>query len=93
MATKKDPRYDTIRLLFKHGEIITFQDIFKHIPKSVIRLELHTNHNRMKRIVVNPAELQYNEAATLAVLFGVDHSVISDLIETHIKEPKRTRKP
>lgn len=91
MAKVKDPRYDTVKKLFKYGHITAFKDLFTHIPVSVMRSILHTNHYRMKRIRENPAELQYDEVAILARLFGVEHRVISQLIETHIKESKRKK--
>ena len=91
MAKIKDPRYEIVKKLFSFGQITAWKQIIDHIPVSVMRSILHTNHYRMKRIKENPAELQYDEAAILARLFGVEHRVISQLIETHIKESKRKK--
>jgi hypothetical protein len=92
MASKKDPRFETVKKLFKYGHITALKDLFTHIPVSVMRALLHTNHYRMKRIVNDPSELQYNEVAVLAKLIGIEHRVLSELIESFIKETKRNRK-
>lgn len=91
MAKTKDPRFDTVKKLFKYGHITAFKDLFTHIPVSIMRSILHTNHYRMKRIRENPSELQYDEVATLATLIGIEHRVISELIEDFIEESKRKK--
>ena len=89
----QDPRFTTVKKLFEYGEIKSWRDIVAQIPTSVLRVPLHTNHYRMSRIIDNPAELQYDETAILAGLIGVEHRVISELIEKHIKESKRKAWP
>jgi len=91
MAKSKDPRYETVKKLFKFGMITAYKDLFTHIPVSVMREIIHTNHYRMKRIKEDPSELQYDEVAALAKKIGVEHRLLSELIENHIKETRRRK--
>lgn len=88
MAKVKDPRFETVKKLFKFGMVNSFADIVLHIPISTMRDILHTSHYRIKRIKEDPSELQYNEVAALSKKIGVEHRAISELIEKHIKEAK-----
>jgi len=88
MASQKDPRLKILNKLFEYKQVSSWKDITTQIPKSVMRELLHTNHYRMKRIYTNPGELQYDEAATLAGLIGIEHRVLSELIESSIMPTK-----
>jgi Txe/YoeB family toxin of Txe-Axe toxin-antitoxin module len=85
----KDPRFETVKKLFEFGQIKSFKDIITHIPVSTLRQVIHTNHYRMTRIVNNPSELQYDEVAALAREIGVEHRVISEMIEREIKANRK----
>lgn len=66
----KDPRYKTIQGLLKEGEIAKFTDIFKWIPYTVVANDFGTNHNRMKKMIVDPALWKLEELYQLADWIG-----------------------
>lgn len=68
--------------------IKTFKEIFKHIPKSTVSKELHTNNNRMTDIIEDMAGLRVGEVATIAKLIGVPFMVICGLIDAGLKNGK-----
>lgn len=70
---QKDPRYLAVKYLLKKGEIKTFKDIFKHIPKTVVAGDMHTNNARMTRLINNPENFTLDELQTLADLIGYDY--------------------
>lgn len=73
MANKqKDPRYEVVRVLLQKKKITTFQDIFKHIPRTVVALDLHTNNNRMKKLITYPGKLKLEDILKMADLFKID---------------------
>jgi hypothetical protein len=85
MAAKKDHRYFTAKVLIESKNIKTFQEIFKHIPKSVVAKELRTNNNRMTQVIEKPAYLRIGEAQKIAKLIGVPFMVIAELIDAGLK--------
>lgn len=91
MAKVKDPRFETVKKLFNFGMVNSFSDIVLHIPISTMREIMRTSHYRIKRIKEDPSELQYNEVAALAKKIGIEHRLLSEIIEKHIKETKRKR--
>jgi hypothetical protein len=68
----KDPRYLALKYLLKKGDITTFKQIFDHIPYTVVANDLHTNNNRMKRLIEDPENFKLEELYTLADLIGYD---------------------
>jgi hypothetical protein len=80
IKTEKDSRYKVVRHLIEAKEIKTFKDIFTYIPKSVVSPELHTNNNRMGRMIDNPTEFTIGDIIKIAKLIEVDFAVIVGLI-------------
>lgn len=68
----KDPRYITVKFFLKKGHITTFRDIFKYIPYTVVANDLHTNNNRMKRLIEDPGLFHLYEIYKLADLIEYD---------------------
>ena len=69
---RNDPRYLSLKYLIKKGDITTFKEIFYHIPYTVVANDLHTNNNRMKRLIENPEQFSLEELYILADLIGYD---------------------
>ena len=84
MATpngKKDLRYTVVRYMLQANEIKTFKEIFKILPKSVVAKDLHTNNNRMTRLINDPDQFTLGEIRAMAKLMGVDYIVLLVLID------------
>lgn len=82
-----DRRYAIIKIMLdaKKSPIKVFKDIFNHIPKSTVAGDLHTNNNRMHRLIENPVELSLAEIDTMAKLFGCDPDRLIKLVRKQVK--------
>jgi len=47
----KDDRFDNINVLFRAGEIRSFEDIFRYIPKSAVAAHLKMKSDRLGRLI------------------------------------------
>lgn len=81
MAEKKDHRYKTIKIVMEAGQIKNFKDIFKIIPKSVVGKDMHTNNNRMQRLIDHPGEFTMDEINRIAELIGCEYIALRQLAE------------
>jgi hypothetical protein len=81
MAEKKDHRYKTVKIVMEAGQIKNFKDIFKVIPKSIVGKDMHTNNNRMQRLINNPGSFTYDEINQMADLIGCEYILLRDLVE------------
>lgn len=68
----KDPRYKVVKILLKTGHIKTFSEIYKYIPKTVIRNVIGTSGTRMDALVEDPGGYRVNELFKIAGLIGYD---------------------
>lgn len=77
-----DRRYALIKIMLdaKKSPIKVFRDIFNHIPKSVVAKALHTNNNRMHRLIGEPTEFTLADIDTMAGLFGCTSDKLIKLI-------------
>jgi hypothetical protein len=78
---KKDHRYKTIKIVMDAGQIKSFKDIFKIIPKSVVGKDMHMNNNRMQRLIDYPANFTMEEVNIMASLIGCEYTALRDLAE------------
>lgn len=69
----------------KKSPVKVFKDIFDIIPKSTVAKELHTNNNRMDRLIKNPLELSLAEIDTMAGLFGCTSDKLIKLIRRQVR--------
>jgi hypothetical protein len=86
-----DIRYKTINLLLKEGLILTWSDLFKYIPYTVVAKALRMNNNRMKAINANTGALSVEEIHIIAGLIKCDPAVIFNLALTGMDGTKRKR--
>jgi hypothetical protein len=63
---------------------VTFDDIWKHIPKSIVANEMGIGHGRFNRLIAKPANFTYNEIAAIATLFEMEFKALSKMVEETI---------
>lgn len=68
----KDPRFKAVKVLLNTGHIKTFSDIYKYIPKTVIRNVIGTSGTRMDALVEDPGGYRVGELFKIAGLIGCD---------------------
>lgn len=82
----KDPRYETIHLMLKAKAITRFTAIFEYVPHTVLANEFRTNHNRMKKMVADPALWQLQELYRLADLLKYDKKKLCLMAVEEVEE-------
>jgi hypothetical protein len=68
----KDKRYATVKILIDTGNVISLEDIFYVLPKSVVAKDFGTNYVRFSRLIENPAQFRIKEVITLAKVLDID---------------------
>ncbi len=85
----KDRRFKTVGFLIQAGHIKTFNDIFLHIPKSVVYTTMGWNFNRFNRLVKSPQLFTISDLIILASLFEVEPDKVIDLVLAQADKKKR----
>jgi hypothetical protein len=75
-----DKRYELVNVMIEQNKIITFQEIFHLIPKSLIGKELRINNPRMTNLIHCPFNLTLKEIDKLACLFSCTPDKLVELI-------------
>ena len=89
---KKYDRYETIRLLIKTGSITEFRQVFSHVRKTTIARDIHTNNNRITRLITSSEDFTAKELFILSDLWDIDHKTILDLIYNQYSKKGKTGK-
>lgn len=76
-----DLRYKAMKVYIETGLVKSFKDIFKYIPKSVVRADFGFHHYRMKMFIDNPSSFQLKYINKLARYMGVETTALMDLID------------
>ena len=76
---EKDPRYKTVKFLIEGKKITEFQEIFTHVPKTIMAHDLGTNNNRMTRLIANVDQFTLGELYKISDLLDVDYRLIFNL--------------
>ena len=77
---KKDERYNYVRYLFEKGEIKTFDDIFKVLPKTVLSQDMGVGSKRFRELMHNLQWLTLKEIFIMAHFFQIKEGVMLRLI-------------
>lgn len=88
----KDPRYARVRALITSKYITEFNQIFDHIPKTIVQTDLKMGwrafDNRFKSITL----WSMRDLILLATLVEVDPRSLTELIFQEVEATKKSRK-
>jgi hypothetical protein len=79
--TNRDARYDLINPMFYEGKIITFSDIFKFIPKTVVANDLAKKVDHFTGLMNRIEEFTLEELFIIAKFCDLNESQILKLAE------------
>ncbi|HVU58874.1 MAG TPA: hypothetical protein VHD83_27625 [Puia sp.] len=83
----RDPRYNAIKPTFESGKIKKFNDIFIHVPMSVVAQDLGKKTARFAQLIKNVGDIKVDEVRMLADLCDMD---VEDMFSLIAKElPKK----
>lgn len=88
-----DPRYKVVKELLRKGEIKTFTDIFKWIPKTKVSIDLHMNGNRMTKLIHDPSQFTMANIFKLSELIGCDEKKLLYLAGIEAEAAYRKNNP
>jgi hypothetical protein len=90
----RDPRYDLIKPMLVEGKIISFKDIFKYIPKTIVANDLGKKVDRFTELMNRVDQFTLEELFMIAKFCGLDDEqmlklVMSEYIKIKSKIIKR----
>jgi len=92
--TKRDHRYDVVKLMINSGDVESFNDIFRYIPKTVVATDLGKKVDRFTSLMNRVEKFTVGELFTIARFCSISESKILELmLNEHIKNKKKIVKP
>jgi len=85
---KRDHRYDLIKPMIESGKILSFNDIFKYIPKTVVAKDLGKKVDRFNTLMSRVEEFMLSDLSIIATFFEIDEDDIIKLIMIDYKKNK-----
>lgn len=76
----RDSRYDLIKPMITDGKIITFNDIFKFIPKTIVATDLGKKVDRFTELMNKIEEFTLEELFLIAKFCYIDERQIINLV-------------
>lgn len=86
----KDVRYKAVEKLIVTGVIVSLDDLFNYIPKSVVAVDLKLNYRTLVGKISYPYRFTIGEIIHLAHLIEVSEEAIFKIVSSDIfrKKPK-----
>jgi hypothetical protein len=86
----RDSRYDLIKPMLSEGNIVSFTDIFKYIPKTIVANDLGKKVDRFTVMMTNVEKFSIEEIMKMARLCRMSVEQMIDLI---LKEYSKKHEP
>ncbi len=77
---KRDDRYDTIKPMVDSGAIVSFNQCFKYIPKTIVAKDLGKKVDRFNTLMNKVEEFTLEDLFIIASFFKITEDQILDLI-------------
>jgi hypothetical protein len=84
----RDPRYDLIKPMITEGKIVSFNDIFKFIPKTVVAKDLGKKVNRFNQLMNRIEEFTLEELFIIAKFCEMDEGQMLKLAQNEYTKSK-----
>lgn len=94
---KRDDRYTIVNTMYGAGHIVSFNDIFKYIPKTVVALDLGKKVDRFNKLMNKVEGFTIEEIYMIGSFCGFNERQIYELVEAEYLKSKskikKTKKP
>lgn len=77
----RDDRYNLIKPMIDNGDIVTFNDIFKYIPKTIVAKDLGKKVDRFSELMKKVEGFTLGELYTIGKFCRISESQITQLAE------------
>jgi hypothetical protein len=84
----RDHRYNLIKPMIESGSILSFNDIFKYIPKTIVARDLGKKVDRFSELMKKVEGFTIGEIYTIAKFCNITESQIYQLIENEYFKTK-----
>lgn len=88
---KRDKRYATIKILVDTGHITEFRQFFDQIPPTVVKDDLGTNFNRLKRLISHVEEFSLKELFRIGEFCGIEKEKMLALAYNQIRKDEEKK--
>lgn len=85
---KRDSRYNLIKAMIADGNIVTFNDIFEYIPKTVVATDLGKKVDRFNKLMNTVDGFTLKEIYLIGSFFGLSERQIYELVEAEYFKTK-----
>ena len=86
----RDTRYDLIKPMINAGNIESFNDIFKYIPKTVVANDLGKKVDRFTALMNRVEKFTVEELFTIARFCSInDQKILELMYNEHLKNKKK----
>jgi hypothetical protein len=76
----RDPRYDLIKPMLVDGKVISFKDIFKYIPKTIVANDLGKKVDRFTELMNRVDQFTLEELFMIAKFCDIDEEQMLKLV-------------
>jgi hypothetical protein len=90
--TQRDHRYKIIKPMLEKGEIHSFTDIFRYIPKSVVAADLGKRLSRFSFLMNRVEKFTFEEVFLIGKFCDLNVPEMLKLVETEYVKNKKTIK-
>ncbi len=85
---KRDSRYNVIKAMIADGNIVTFNDIFEYIPKTVVAIDLGKKVDRFNKLMNKVDGFTLEEIYMIGGFCGLTERQIYELVEAEYFKSK-----
>lgn len=78
---KRDSRYNVIKAMVADGNIVTFNDIFEYIPKTIVATDLGKKVDRFNKLMNKVDGFTLEEIYRIGSFCGLSERQIYELVE------------
>ena len=78
---KRDSRYNVIKAMIADGNIVTFNDIFEYIPKTIVAIDLGKKVDRFNKLMNKVDGFTLEEIYRIGSFCGLSERQIYELVE------------
>jgi len=90
MSISKHKGYHTLKLLIEAKKLTQFNQIFEHIPPTVVNKDLGINYARFNKLRERVQGFKLQELYSMSYLIGVEEIAILELAHNEYMAKKKT---
>lgn len=90
---KRDERYDYVNYLYNKGQLKSFYDLFKKLPKSVLAKDMGIQMRRFRELLNEPQKFTISEIFIIASFFKIERWEMVRLVgrQRHLNEKDKNK--